>query len=316
MSALNFHHLRYFHAIVQAGTLTKAAETLNVSPSALSVQVQQLEHQLGHNLFERRGRRLVLTEAGRMALERAEAIFEAGDELVNALKGIDGAKHTNLRIGALATLSRNFQVDFLQPIVGRTDVRLVMRSGSIRELVHMLESHHIDIMLTNTLPARDETAAWSPHLISDQPISLVGPKRRSRTQPNVETLCRTAPLIVPTIENHIRAEFDAFMVRIGVTPQIVAEVDDMAMLRLLTREGVGFAIVPPIVVRDELSEGALIEYGPLPGLKESFFAITPTRRFPHPLLDLLIPGSRSAKLGRKPNERDDLRRTRRRGAKA
>jgi LysR family transcriptional activator of nhaA len=289
---LNFNHLRYFLTIAQAGTLTKAAERLNVSPSAVSVQVQALEAQLGHDLFERRGRGLLLTETGRMVLERAESIFDAGDELVSAVKGLDGAKRTTVRIGALATLSRNFQVAFLQPLVGRADVRVVIRSGSMRELLHMLDAHHIDILLTNTLPLRDETTAWTPHLLADQPISLVGRPLGRGQRKSLPQMLATAPLIVPTIENHIRGEFDALAERMGVTPNIAAEVDDMAMVRLLAREGLGMAVAPPIVVRDELATGDLKEFGPLPGLRETFYAITPTRRFPHPLVKDLMTGAR------------------------
>lgn len=298
MASLNFHHLRYFHAIAQAGTLTKAAERLNVSPSALSVQVQALEAQLGHDLFERRGRNLVLTEAGRLTLERAEAIFSAGDELVNALKGVHGENRVTVRVGALATLSRNFQVAFLKPLSGRTDVRLVMRSGSARELLQMLDAHHIDIFLTNTPPPRDEATSWTSHVIADQPISLVGPPLGRGHKLNLALLLGTKPLLVPTIENHIRGEFDAFVERLGVTPHIAAEVDDMAMLRLLAREGHGLAIVPPIVVRDELASGELKELAPLRGLKETFYAITPTRRFPHPLVKELMAARTQAAQGK------------------
>ena len=288
MTHLNFHHLRYFLAVAQAGTLTKAAERLNVSPSAVSVQVQALEVQLGHDLFDRQGRGLVLTEAGHLVLERAEAIFDAGDELVSAVKGLDAAKRTTVRVGAMATLSRNFQVTFLQPVVGRADVRIVIRSGSMRELLHMLDAHHIDILLTNTLPPRDETTAWTPHIIADQPISLVGRPLGRGKKTGLAHLLETVPLILPTIENHIRGEFDAFAERLGVTPLIAAEVDDMAMVRLLAREGLGMAVAPPIVVRDELAAGELKEFGPLPGLKETFYAITPTRRFPNPLIKELM----------------------------
>lgn len=298
--SLNLHHLRYFHAVAQAGGLVKAAERLNVSPSAVSVQLQALEAQLGHDLFERRGRQLVLTEAGRMALERAEAIFDAADELESTLKGLDRAKRTTVRIGALATLSRNFQIAFLKPILGRDDVRIVLRSGSMRELMQMLDSHHIDVLLSNMPPPRDETTSWTSHLIADQPISLIGPASAKRTR-TPEALLANVPLIVPTLENHIRGEFDAYAERMGVVPRIVAEVDDMALLRLLAREGLGYAIVPPIVVRDELASNVLKECSPLPGIKERFYAITPSRRFPNPLIKALMQasGDRRAPLSRK-----------------
>jgi LysR family transcriptional activator of nhaA len=288
MAELNYHHLRYFHAIVEAGALTKAAERLNVSPSALSVQLKQLEAQLGHALFDRIGRQLVLTEAGRIALESAETIFDAGRELVSALKGVGETRRSAMRIGALATLSRNFQVAFLKPIAHRQDVHTVVRSGGMRDLMALLDAHHIDVLLTNELPPRDQTSSWTAHLIGEQAISLIGPKRAGGRRQALECMLASEPLIVPTRENHLRGDFDALAERLGVKPRIAAEVDDMAMLRLLTREGFGLGVAPRVVVRDELAGGILSEYGVLPGLKESFFAISPTRRFPNPIVASLV----------------------------
>lgn len=293
MGGLNFHHLRYFHAIAAAGSLSRAAAALHVSPSALSVQIQQLEAQLGQDLFERRGRQLVLTEAGRIALDRADVIFAAGDELVEALKSAPASKSAIVRVGALATLSRNFQSAFLAPLKGEEALRLVLRSGTLKELLSLLDSHQLDVLLTNTLPARGESAAWIAHRLAEQPISLIGPNAKSRRKPRPETLLRRELLIVPTPENHIRGDLDSYLQRIGATPRIVAEVDDMAMIRVLVREGVGFAVAPPIVVRDELRMAELSEYGRLEGLTETFFAIVPRRRFPNPLVELMLDAQRA-----------------------
>ncbi|EQD36940.1 transcriptional regulator, LysR family protein, partial [mine drainage metagenome] len=140
MASLNYHHLRYFWAIAHEGTLTRAAERLNLSQSALSVQLQKLEHQLGHALFDRQGKRLVLTEAGRIALDYADTVFQAGDELLSTLQGREGHSRQVLRIGAIATLSRNFQLEFLRPLLARADVDLMVRSGTMRELLAQLEA--------------------------------------------------------------------------------------------------------------------------------------------------------------------------------
>jgi len=280
MAALNFHHLRYFRAIARAGSLTRAASALNVSPSALSVQVQQLEAQLGQSLFERSGRQLVLTEAGRIALDHAETIFAAGDELVQTLQGGAASRPATVRVGALATLSRNFQVAFLSPLRGHDALHLVLRSGTLRELLAALQAHQLDVLLTNTLPSRDKDTAWTAHRLAEQPISIIGPKLKGR-KPKPDTILAREPLIVPTIENHIRGELDAYLQRLGIAPRIVAEVDDMAMIRALAREGLGYAITPPIVVRDELKSGELAEYGRLGDLKETFYALAPKRRYPN-----------------------------------
>ncbi len=118
MAELNYNHLRYFWAVAHDGNLTRTAQRLNLSQSALSVQIRNLEQRLGHALFERRGRQLHLTEAGRIALDHADSIFAAGDELIGTLKQA-GRVRQALRVGALATLSRNFQLRFLRPLLGR-----------------------------------------------------------------------------------------------------------------------------------------------------------------------------------------------------
>ena len=131
MNHLNFHHLRYFWAVAHEGNLTRAAQRLHVSQSAVSVQIKQLEQQLGHELFERRGRQLALTEAGSIALDYADTVFGLGDELVGTLGEHTGTARRVLRVGALSTLSRNFQISFLQPLLGRDEVELVLRSGAL-----------------------------------------------------------------------------------------------------------------------------------------------------------------------------------------
>ena len=114
MSTLNYNHLRYFWAVAHDGNLTRTAERLNLTQSALSVQIRKLEQRLGHALFERRGRQLHLTEAGQIALDHADAIFATGEELLGTLRG-SGVARQALRVGSLATLSRNFQMEFLPP---------------------------------------------------------------------------------------------------------------------------------------------------------------------------------------------------------
>lgn len=288
MARLNYNHLRYFWAVAREGNLTRAAERLHVSQSALSVQIQKLEAQLGHALFERRGKQLVLTEAGRIALDHADAIFTAGDELLDTLNGRTGATRSILRVGALATLSRNFQVRFLRPLLGRQDVEVVVRSDTLGQLLASLEAHRIDVVLSNVTPPRDAATRWVPHTIAAQRVSLIGHRGRLVAGRGLHETLATEPLVLPAAESSIRTGFDALLDRLGVTPRIAAEVDDMAMLRLLARENIGIAVVPPIVVRDELDSGALVEIAPLPDLEETFFAITLSRRFPNPLLRTLV----------------------------
>lgn len=220
MSVLNLHHLRLFRAVARKGTLTGAARELNLSQSALSTQIRALEDSLGHDLFERRGRGLVLSEAGRIALDHAEAIFRTADDLTATLRNT-GKVRRALRVGALATLSRNFQLRFLMPLAGRPDVEVVLRSGSQADLLRNLEALSLDVVLTNLVPGRDATSPYLVHNLSEQPVSLVGsPEFLGR---GLADLLKTEPLILPTPEAALRASFDVLTGRLGVVPRIAAE---------------------------------------------------------------------------------------------
>ncbi|THD83431.1 LysR family transcriptional regulator [Aliigemmobacter aestuarii] len=288
MPQLNLHHLRLFRAVATDGTLTGAARALNLSQSALSTQIRALEATLGHDLFERRGRGLVLTEAGRIALDHAEAIFRTAEDLTATLRETGGARRM-LRVGALATLSRNFQMQFVRPLIGRPDVEVVLRSGSQEELLRALDALALDVVLTNLAPTRDATSPWLVHRLDEQPVSLIGtPARAGKAARAPEAVLAREPLVLPTVGTALRSAFDAMAARMGIVPAIAAEADDMAMLRLLAREGAGLAVIPPIVVRDELASGALTEAARLPGISEVFLAVTRERRFPNRLLSGLL----------------------------
>ena len=289
MSEINFHHLRYFWAVANEGNLTRAAQSLFVSQSAVSVQIKKLERQLGHALFDRVGRSMVLTEAGIIALDYANTVFRLGDELLGTLGSQGEQARRVLNVGALATLSRNFQIEFLQPLLVRDDVELVLRSGPLESLLRAVEEHRIDVVLSNAAPLRSAGVSWVPHLIAEQPVSLVGHPDRRHKGRRLRDILASEPLLLPTQESSIRTGFDRLADNLGVQPSIAGEVDDMAMLRLVARESRALAVVPPIVVRDELDRGDLLEIRRLPDLVETFYAITASRRFPNPLLRELVP---------------------------
>ncbi|ACF01905.1 transcriptional regulator, LysR family [Rhodopseudomonas palustris TIE-1] len=287
MNVLNYNHLRYFWAVAHDGNLTRTAQRLNLTQSALSVQIRKLEERIGHALFERRGRQLHLTEAGRITLDHADAIFATGEELIDTLRNTGVARQA-LRVGALATLSRNFQMAFLRPVLGRPDVELILRSGSAAELLQLLAALSLDVVLINHAPARDSVNRLVVHRLAERSVSLIGTRARLRRKGSLEDRLRGHPVIVPTAGSSIRMGFDALVARLGIRPQIAAEVEDMAMMRLLAREDLGLAVLPPIVVKDELDDGRLIEAERLAGIVETFYAVTIERRFPNPVLTKLL----------------------------
>jgi LysR family transcriptional activator of nhaA len=281
MPELNYHHLRYFHAIAHSGGLTRAATALNLAPSALSAQLRALEARLGHALFQRRGRQLHLTEAGRIALAHADAIFAGGAELLATLRRTGAAQV--LRVGALATLSRNFQLAVLRPVLGRPGIEVILRAGGQRELLDALVALELDMVLT-TVPPPDQRPSFLVRKLAEQPISLVAPPGVLDRSAPLPAQLMARPLILPAHDSGVRAQIDQLLAGLGLSPVIAAEVDDMAMMRLLAREGIGVAVLPPIVVRDELAAGTLEEGRRLDGVVQPFHAVMVKRRFPNPLV--------------------------------
>lgn len=274
---MNYNHLRYFWVVAREGKLTAAAEKLNLSQSALSAQIRTLEDRIGQALFERRGRRLVLTRAGQVALEYAETIFSAGEEMQARLRQSNPAGRHTVRIGALSTLSRNFQIRFIRQLMSDDDVDLVVRSGGFAELLAALKAHRLDIVLVNQVPLRDSATQWTAHVLDEQGVSLVGTSSRLAGRTDLAELLSGEPLVLPTADSGYRNGVDILLQQLDIHPEIAAEVDDMAMLRLMAREDVGLAVIPPIVVTDELASDALIEACVLPGVTETFAALVMSR---------------------------------------
>jgi LysR family transcriptional regulator, transcriptional activator of nhaA len=287
MAFLNYHHLRYFWMIANEGSLTRAARRLNVSPSSLSIQLKTLEEQLGQALFERHGRSLQLTEAGRIALGYADALFKLGDEFISTLEGLRPEARQTLRVGAVSTLSRNFQIELLRPLFKRADVEVIIQSGTFAELLSRLRDHRLDIVLANQPAMQDQDEDWQSTLIAEQSVSLIGaPSLRMRKFRFPRDLVNVA-VAVPGRGSGIRNAFEKLLETADVRPAFVAEVDDMTMLRLIARDGFSLVLVPPVVVVDELSSGLLKEHCTFPQIKEAFYAVTRRRQFPSPLLKML-----------------------------
>jgi LysR family transcriptional regulator, transcriptional activator of nhaA len=300
MFRLNFHHLHYFWAVAKDGNLTRAAARLHVSQSALSTQIKQLEAQLDQQLFTRSGRSLQLTEAGRLALGYAESIFASGTELMELLRGGRRDERQVLRIGAVATLSRNFQENFIRPLLARADVEMVLHSGSLPDLLARLRVHSLDLILSNRRVHGSPDDPWRCRRIARQPVSLVGKPRSKRKAFRFPEELADVPLLLPGRDNDIRAGFDLFCEQLGIRYRLRAEVDDMALLRLMVRDSDSVALLPTVVVQDEFRGGKLVEYGVVPDLHENFYAISVQRQFEPPLLKALLKQSEAEVLGTKP----------------
>ncbi|MCL6482613.1 MAG: LysR family transcriptional regulator, partial [Janthinobacterium lividum] len=145
LNQLNFHHLFYFWRVAKLGHLTRAAEELHTSQSAVSAQIRQLEARIGEHLFIREGRRLILTDAGQLVQAYADNIFGLGQEMLGRLEG-RSAGIARLRVGSVATLSRNYQENWIRPVLTNPAVVLTLESGLLEGLLARLVEHQLDVV--------------------------------------------------------------------------------------------------------------------------------------------------------------------------
>lgn len=288
MKNLNFHHLLYFWQVAKVGHLTRAAHQLRVSQSALSAQIRQLEGYLGRPLFDRKGRSLELTEFGATVLAYADDIFGLGQELMATVRGGEGQRIQHIRVGAVATLSRNFLENLLRPALSDAAARLSLESGSLEELLGRLQVHNLDVVFSNRPVVAEAGRPWRCVRIDRQSVCLVGPPRPSARRFRLPADVADARFVLPGPSSDIRSQFDLWCERNRVRIDIAAEVDDMAMLRLLARDSGAITVLPEVVVQDELREGRLQRYCAVPGVFENFYAITAFRRRPAPLVQSLL----------------------------
>lgn len=276
---LNYHHLRHFWMIARHRSMTRAAAKLNISQSTLSEQLAELEEWLGEPLFERRGRTLHLTDSGRVALEHAETIFTTGHDLVTRFRQSDQKRQRVLRIGAVGPLSKNLQYDFIQPLLKDSRTKLVVVAGGLNDLTRQLQEHRLDLVLSNIPVRADQEENVFNHLLGEVPVFLVGGKHLKVTKTSFPEVLRNIPLFLPSRQSDVRADFDVILANAGLEPFVHAEVDDMALLRLLALSGEGLALVSKIVVERELQSSKIKFMLRVPGLAEKYYALTVRKRF-------------------------------------
>jgi LysR family transcriptional activator of nhaA len=287
MQKLNYNHLYYFWVIANEGNLVKAARILLVSQSALSTQLKKLEHHLDTELFDREGRALKLTEAGQVTLEYANKIFSLGNELTSVLRHNKKNKKT-FRVGIVSSLSRNFVENFIRPLLAHQDIELVIDSGNQTELLNKLAKYQLDIMLSNHRPIISVNNPFKTREIAKQQLSIIGQPRPEDEEFDIKLDLEKHQLLLPGHGTEVRAMFDTYCDENNLNYEIMAEINDMPALRLLIRDSACIALMPKVVVQDEIKNGSLQEYCTIPNLFEHFYAVHMERHIESDLFNKLF----------------------------
>ncbi len=284
MEWINYHHLLYFWVVAREGGLVAAGKVLRLSHPTLSAQVHALEDQLGEKLFTKVGRKLALTEMGRVVFRYAEEIFTLGREMVDTVKGRATGQPLRLNVGVAEVVPKLLVHRLLQPALSLPEpIRLVCFEAPLDDLLTDLASHTLDIVISDApVPSGSSVRAFT-HLLGETGVSFFGtPSLAKAYKKGFPGSLQGAPLLLPLENLTLRRALNQWFDRHDVQPRVVAEFQDSALMKAFGADGVGLFPAPTVIEKEILSQYGVQLIGRVKEVRERFYAISVERRLRHP----------------------------------
>jgi LysR family transcriptional activator of nhaA len=295
MEWLNYHHLLYFWMVAKEGGITKASAQLRLAHPTISGQLRQLEEALGEDLFNRVGRRLELTEMGRMVFEYADEIFTLGRELMDTVKGRPTGRPVRLTVGVVDALPKLAVRRMLEPAMrGPDPVRLVVREDSPERLLAELAMHQLDVVLADTpIGPGSSVRAFNHELGSCGTLFFAAPSLRARLEGEFPKCLDGAPFLMPYRQSAMRRQLEQFFEEHEISPLVVGEFQDSALLKTFGADGVGVFAGPAILEPSVRRMYEVEVIGRSDAVREHFYAWSVERKLKHPAVLALSAAART-----------------------
>ncbi len=299
MEWLNYHHLLYFWQVARLGSVTRASEELNLSPSTISTQVKALEESLGEPLLRRAGRSLVLTEVGRVVSDYAEEIFSLGGELLHVVRERPTGQPLRLAVGLSDVLAKLVVREILLPAFSIEEpIRMVCREGGLDGLLGELAAYRLDIVLSDRpAPETTRVKTFDHHLGGCGLTFLAAPNLAEFLGPDFPRSLDGAPAMLPTPNTMLRQSLEGWFKLVGVRPRVVAEFEDQALLKVFAGDGLGFFAVPDVVASQVASRYGALPFAHTDDCREEFYAISAERRLQHAAVIAITAAARDRLFG-------------------
>ena len=299
MDRLNYHHLLYFRVAAREGGIGKACEQLDLAQPTISGQIRELEAELGQKLFQRAGRGVALTEAGKLVFGYADEIFKLGQELRNALAGRAGARPSRVVVGIADVLPKLIARRLLEPVSRLADpVHVVCREGKTDRLLGDLAVHELDVVLSDTLPGPYLKIKTFTHVLGSCGLTFFAtPKLQKRLKGRFPRLLHGAPLLLPLEGSPLRRALDGWFRANKVVPAIHAEIEDSALVKIFGQAGDGVFAMPSVVEGEVCAQYGVRVLGRAKGPLMRFHALTAERRVRHPAVAALVEAARGELFG-------------------
>ena len=281
---INYKHLYYFLSVARSGGVGRAAERLHLSPQTLSGQISQFEERMGVALFQRVGRRLELTEAGKLALSYAEEIFQTGAELEDLLKNGAEERFITLRIGIADFVPKFIAHRLLAPVLELPSAaRLICQEDRLERLLADLAVHRLDMVLADRpMPPGMEIKGYSHPLGESGVAFMAAPALAARLKGGFPDCLNGAPVLLPGRDSGLHGALSRWLERTGKRVRIVGEFDDSALMKAFGEAGAGVFPTPAAREQDVTTHYKVVKIGETEEIRERFFLISAERRLTHP----------------------------------
>lgn len=285
---LNYHHLYYFRTIALEGGIAKAAEKLRLGQPTLSTQLRQLEDSLGHALFDRKKRSLVLTEAGKVALQYADSIFKSGDELLQVLEDKSLSGRIDVKFGSLDSVPKRLVLALSEAAFREGNCNVSILEGRGDELLREMLAHRIDLMISNYPPSGTEMGKVYSRSLAKVPVGVFGAPKFAALKKGFPRSLEGQPFVLPTAHSKLRHDLEHYFLvnKMRILP--VVETQDTSLQKLLGIEGHGLIPLPKFAAQELVAEKKLVNLGMLPQVKEEFWLVSAARRIENPIAAKLM----------------------------
>lgn len=288
MKWINYHHLIYFKVIAQQGSITKASEVLRVGQPALSSQLKNFEEQLGVELFERKNRKLILTEPGRIALEYAEKISSLGQELIEVIDDGTFSNQVNLSIGALDSIPKHLISDIVDFAHKKSGCFLSILEDSIESLLRKLVNHKIEVIISDKDYTQFEKGKVFSKKILKKQVSAYASPDFIKYKKSFPRSINQAPCILPTFHSKLRQDLTNYFDSFDIRPKIIAETQDTSLQKLLAARGDGIIFLPDFASKELVQNHSLIKIGKIYEVYCEYYLIYSKRIVENPALELIL----------------------------
>ena len=286
----SYRHLYYFWVVANEGGMAKAAARLGIAVQTISAQVHELEQALGYALLKPAGRGVALTDAGLAAMRQADHIFQLGEELPALVRDAATSPSVRLAVGVSDSLSKLAVHRLMTPVLHEPRLRLVCHDGEFDDLLADLALHRLDVVLADRpAPANPNLKLYS-HRLASSPLAWYAPASlyRAARRGFPHSLAQV-PVLLPTAHAVVRARLDLWFEQQGISPRIVGDFEDSALLETFAAGGLGAFAAPELVHAALVARHGVKRVGPCAGVEEHFFAVGTDKKVAHALVQRLLP---------------------------